>query len=58
MKVVPYPIYTLFKDLRGRMVGMEFQDKMVKLGLQDYQERAASLVCKDHLDHQVCTMFY
>ena len=55
MKVVRY---TLFKDLKGRMVGMEFQDKMVKLGPQDYQERRVSLVCKDHLDHQVCTMFY
>ena len=57
MKVVPYPAYTLFKDLKGRMVGMEFQDEMVEIGPQDYQERAVSLACRDHLGHQVHTVF-
>ena len=53
MKVVPYPIYTLFKDLEAGMVGMELQDEMVEMGLQDYQGRGVSLVCQDHLGHQV-----
>ena len=34
MKVVPYPIYTLFKDLKAGMVGMELQDEMVEMGPQ------------------------
>ena len=55
MKVVPYPTYTLFKDLKGGMVGMELQDEMVEMGPQDYQERGVSLACRDHLGHQVCT---
>ena len=42
MKVVPYPAYTLFKDLKGEMVGMEFQDEMVEMGPQDYQGRAGT----------------
>ena len=37
MKVVPYPAYTLFKDLKGGMVRMEFQDEMVEIGPQDYR---------------------
>ena len=45
MKVVPYPIYTLFKDLEAGMVGMQLQDEMVEMGLQDYQGRGVSLVC-------------
>ena len=57
MKVVPYPAYTLFKDLKAGMVGMEFRDEMVEMGLQDYQERGVSLVWRDHLGHQVCTVF-
>ena len=55
MKVAPYPIYTLFKDLKGGMVGMEFKDEMVEMGPQDYQERGVSLVHRDHLGHQVCS---
>ena len=54
LKVV---IYTLFKDLKGRMVGMEFQEKMVKMAPQDYQERGVSLAHTDHLGHQVCAVF-
>ena len=57
MKVVPYLAYTLFKDLKAGMVGMELQDEMVEMGLQDYQERVVSLACRDHLGHQVCTVF-
>ena len=57
MKVVPYPIYIPFKDLKVGMVGMELQDEMVEMGLQDYQERGVSLVCQDHLGHQVPSLF-
>ena len=56
MKVVPYPIYTLFKDLKAGMVGMELQDEMVEMGPQDYQERGVSLASRDHLGYQVCTV--
>ena len=56
MKVVPYPAYTLFKDLKGEMVGMEFQDEMVGMGPQDYQGRGVSLAHRDHLDHKVRTV--
>ena len=39
------------------MVGMEFQDEMVEMGPQDYQERGVSLARRDHLGHQVCSVF-
>ena len=50
-----HPIYTLFKDPEGGMVGMECQEEMVEMEPQGEKERGETLVCRDHLDHKVAT---
>ena len=49
----PHPIYTLFRDLEGGMVGMEYQDEMVEMESQEAKERGETLVSRDHLARKV-----
>ena len=49
-----HPIYTLFRDPEGGMVGMECQDEMVEMEPQEAKGRGETLVCRDHLACKVC----
>ena len=49
----PQPIYTLFRDPEGGMVEMEYQDEMVEMEPQETKGRRETLVCREHLDHEV-----
>ena len=49
-----HPIYTLFRDPEGEMVGMECQDEMVEMECQEAKGRGETLVCRDHLACKVC----
>ena len=49
----PHPIYTLFRDLEGGMVGMEYQDEMVEMESLGNKGRGETLVCRDHLAFKV-----
>ena len=52
-----HPIYTLFRDHEGEMVGMECQDEMVEMESQEAKGRRETLVCRDYLAHKVlCTL--
>ena len=49
-----HPIYTLFRDPEGEMVGMECQDEMEEMESQESKGRGETLVCRDHLARKVC----
>ena len=52
-----HPIYTLFRDHEGGMVGMECQDEMVETESKESKERGETLVSRDHLACEVCMDF-
>ena len=52
-----HPIYTLFRDHEGGMVGMECQDEMEEMEFQEAKRRGETLVCRDYLAHKVCMYF-
>ena len=52
-----HPIYTLFRDPEGGMVGMECQDEMVEMESQEAKGRGEILVSRDHLACKVCMDF-
>ena len=43
-----HPIYALFRDPEGGMVGMGCQDKMVEMDSKEAKEKRETLVCRDH----------
>ena len=48
-----HPIYTLFRDHEEGMVEMECQ---VETAGMEHKERGETLVCRDHLVHEVQTI--